>query len=55
MTIDEIIGFMQGLDGVLAVTPAPGDGSPEISWGTRSSPTPLTELCRRRASRSRRS
>ncbi|WP_371606488.1 MULTISPECIES: DUF6194 family protein [unclassified Streptomyces] len=33
MTIDEIIGFMRGLDGVLAVTPAPGDGSPEISWG----------------------
>ncbi|WP_406386018.1 DUF6194 family protein [Streptomyces sp. NBC_00211] len=33
MTIDEIIDFMGGLDGVLAVSPAPGDGSPEISWG----------------------
>ncbi|WP_406149469.1 DUF6194 family protein [Streptomyces sp. NBC_01012] len=33
MTIDEIIEFMEGLDGVLTVRPAPGDGSPEISWG----------------------
>ncbi|MDH6114121.1 hypothetical protein P3T36_002942 [Kitasatospora sp. MAP12-15] len=33
MTIDEIISFMEGLDGVLAIRPAPGDGSPEISWG----------------------
>ncbi|KOU13763.1 hypothetical protein ADK52_37890 [Streptomyces sp. WM6372] len=33
MTIDEIIDFMGGLEGVLAVRPAPGDGSPEISWG----------------------
>ncbi|MFJ8750449.1 DUF6194 family protein [Streptomyces sp. NPDC102441] len=33
MTIDEITDFVEGLDGVLAVTPAPGDGSPEISWG----------------------
>ncbi|MEV7403534.1 DUF6194 family protein [Streptomyces sp. NPDC091267] len=33
MTIDELIDFMQGLDGVLAVRPGPGDGSPEISWG----------------------
>ncbi|MFE2146359.1 DUF6194 family protein [Streptomyces sp. NPDC059456] len=33
MTIDEIIGFMAGREGVLAVRPAPGDGSPGISWG----------------------
>ncbi|MFF2729792.1 DUF6194 family protein [Streptomyces sp. NPDC058008] len=33
MTIDEIIDFMGGLDGVLAVRPGPGDGSPEIAWG----------------------
>lgn len=33
MTIDEIIGFGADLGGVLAVTPQPGDGSPEISWG----------------------
>lgn len=33
MTIDEIIGFIDGLDGVLILRPAPGDGSPEISWG----------------------
>lgn len=33
MTIDEIIEFMEGIDGVLTVRPAPGDGSPEISWG----------------------
>ncbi|MEV7012526.1 DUF6194 family protein [Streptosporangium sp. NPDC051022] len=33
MTIDEIIGFVGGLDGVLTLRPAPGDGSPEISWG----------------------
>jgi hypothetical protein len=33
MTIDEIIDFATGLEGVLAVTPGPGDGSPEISWG----------------------
>ncbi|WP_406186981.1 DUF6194 family protein [Streptomyces sp. NBC_01006] len=33
MTIDEIIDFVGGLGGVLAVRPAPGDGSPEISWG----------------------
>ncbi|GIH71300.1 DUF6194 family protein [Sphaerimonospora thailandensis] len=33
MTIDEIIGFVDGLDGVLSLRPAPGDGSPEISWG----------------------
>lgn len=33
MTIDEIIGFVGGLDGVLTLRPAPGDGSPRISWG----------------------
>ncbi|KPH99524.1 hypothetical protein OV450_5237 [Actinobacteria bacterium OV450] len=33
MTIDEIIDFMGGFEGVLAVRPVPGDGSPEISWG----------------------
>ncbi|MFB7668649.1 DUF6194 family protein [Kitasatospora sp. NPDC056138] len=33
MTIDEIISSVDGLDGVLTVRPAPGDGSPEISWG----------------------
>lgn len=33
MTMDEIISFVDGLDGVLALRPAPGDGSPEISWG----------------------
>ncbi|MFE6845322.1 DUF6194 family protein [Streptomyces sp. NPDC057686] len=33
MTIDEITDFVGALGGVLAVTPGPGDGSPEISWG----------------------
>ncbi|RZL82774.1 MAG: hypothetical protein EOP32_10000 [Rhodococcus sp. (in: high G+C Gram-positive bacteria)] len=33
MTIDDIIDFVEGLDGVLTLRPAPGDGSPEISWG----------------------
>ncbi|MFF5568024.1 DUF6194 family protein [Streptomyces sp. NPDC012623] len=33
MTMDEIISFTADLDGVLAVRPGPGDGSPEISWG----------------------
>ncbi|MFD7920018.1 DUF6194 family protein [Streptomyces sp. NPDC059740] len=33
MTIDEIIGFVTGFEGVLTVRPGPGDGSPEISWG----------------------
>ncbi|MGQ4617528.1 DUF6194 family protein [Nocardia sp. R7R-8] len=33
MTIDEIIGFVCALDGVRALRPGPGDGSPEISWG----------------------
>ncbi|MDP9843381.1 DUF6194 family protein [Streptosporangium lutulentum] len=33
MTIDEIIGFTDGLDGVLTFRSEPGDGSPEVSWG----------------------
>lgn len=33
MTIDEIISFVDGLEGVVTLRPAPGDGSPEISWG----------------------
>ncbi|QLY29354.1 DUF6194 family protein [Nocardia huaxiensis] len=33
MTVDEIIEFIKGLDGVLAVQPRPGDGTPEIAWG----------------------
>jgi hypothetical protein len=33
MSIDEIIRFVDGLGGVLILRPAPGDGSPEISWG----------------------
>ncbi len=31
--MEEIISFVDGLDGVLTLRPAPGDGSPEISWG----------------------
>lgn len=31
--MDEITGFVDGLDGVLTIRPAPGDGSPDISWG----------------------
>ncbi|WP_285563665.1 DUF6194 family protein [Streptomyces sp. RTGN2] len=33
MTIDQIIAFMQDLDGVRVLRPQPGDGSPGISWG----------------------
>lgn len=33
MSIDEIIEFLTGLDGILILRPAPGDGSPELSWG----------------------
>jgi hypothetical protein len=33
MTIDDIIHFVEGLGDVLTLRPAPGDGSPEISWG----------------------
>jgi Family of unknown function (DUF6194) len=33
MTMDEIISLVGGLDGVLALRPEPGDGTPEIAWG----------------------
>jgi hypothetical protein len=33
MTADEIIEFVGSLDGVLTLSPSPGDDSPEISWG----------------------
>jgi hypothetical protein len=33
MTADEIISFVNDLDGVLTVTPGPADEAPEISWG----------------------
>jgi hypothetical protein len=33
MTMDEIISFVAGLDDVLALTPEPGDDTPEIAWG----------------------
>ncbi|MBF6440307.1 DUF6194 family protein [Nocardia cyriacigeorgica] len=33
MSIDEIIDYVAGLDGVLTLRPGPGDGSPEIAWG----------------------
>ncbi|MFD9891634.1 DUF6194 family protein [Amycolatopsis sp. NPDC059027] len=33
MTTEEIIRFLDSLDGVLTLSPLPGDGSPEISWG----------------------
>lgn len=33
MTLDEIISFVDAFDGVLTITPAPGDGAPEVSWG----------------------
>ncbi|MEU7021664.1 DUF6194 family protein [Streptomyces sp. NPDC046203] len=33
MTLDEILDFVGALDGVLPLSPAPGDGTPEISWG----------------------
>lgn len=31
--MDEIIDFVNDLEGVLAIRPEPGDGSPNISWG----------------------
>jgi Family of unknown function (DUF6194) len=31
--MDEIISFVGKLDGVLALRPEPGDGTPEIAWG----------------------
>ncbi|MET7767473.1 DUF6194 family protein [Nocardia sp. NPDC005366] len=33
MEIDQIIEYLTELGGVLTLTPQPGDGSPEISWG----------------------
>lgn len=33
MTMDEVIAFVKGFDGALAVAPGPEDGSPEIAWG----------------------
>jgi hypothetical protein len=33
MSIDEIIEFAGGLEGVLVLRPQAGDGSPEIAWG----------------------
>ncbi|MFC4907357.1 DUF6194 family protein [Actinomadura gamaensis] len=33
MSIDDIIAFVAGLDGVLTLRPGPGDGTPEIAWG----------------------
>lgn len=33
MTLDEIIGFVESLEGVHALRPGQGDGTPEISWG----------------------
>jgi len=33
MTIDDIIGHVEALGGVLTLRPRPGDGSPDIAWG----------------------
>ncbi|QFU90449.1 DUF6194 family protein [Amycolatopsis sp. YIM 10] len=33
MKPEEIIEYVDGLDGVLTVQPAEGDGSPEVAWG----------------------
>lgn len=33
MSIDDLIDFLDSLDGVLSLQPGPGDGSPIISWG----------------------
>lgn len=33
MNIEEIIDYVSGLDGVLAYTPGPEDGVPELAWG----------------------
>lgn len=33
MSIDEIIDYVAGLDGILILRPGPGDGSPDIAWG----------------------
>jgi Family of unknown function (DUF6194) len=33
MRIEDIIGFVEGLGGVLTLRPQPGDGTPGIAWG----------------------
>ncbi|MEU8773546.1 DUF6194 family protein [Streptomyces sp. NPDC048606] len=33
MTSEEIIDFVDALDGVLTLRPGPGDGTPEAAWG----------------------
>lgn len=33
MSIDDIIAFLESLDGMLILRPGPGDGTPEIAWG----------------------
>jgi len=33
LTVDEIRAYVESLDGVLTLAPAPGDGTPEIAWG----------------------
>jgi hypothetical protein len=33
MTHAQIVELVAGWDGVLALTPGPGDGTPEIAWG----------------------
>jgi hypothetical protein len=33
MGIEEIIGFVEGFEGVLVLRPKAGDGTPEIAWG----------------------
>jgi hypothetical protein len=33
MTIDEITDHLAGLDGILILQPAEGDGTPQIAWG----------------------
>ncbi|OLT33113.1 hypothetical protein BJF79_35265 [Actinomadura sp. CNU-125] len=33
MDMDEITGYVEAFEGVLAFKPGPGDGTPEIAWG----------------------
>ena len=33
MSPEEVIAIVNGFAGVVAQTPGPGDGSPEIAWG----------------------
>jgi hypothetical protein len=33
MTLDEVVEFVTGLNGVVAQTPREGDGTPELAWG----------------------